>query len=216
MTDENDENNDQNNSGYDMIFKIIILGDASVGKTNIVSKYLRDEFDQDTKSTVGAVFNAKNLEIENTKIKLQIWDTAGQEVYKSIVSSYYKGAKGAILVYDITRKTSFENIDKWIPDLKANADIDLIMILIGNKSDLEEQREVTEEEGKQKAENYKMAFMETSAKNGSNIEKAFQELVESLYKDNYDKIIKNPNVKVLGEGNDIGNNEDKKNEKKCC
>ena len=210
----------QNNSSsfsYDMIFKLIIIGDASVGKTNILSKYLRNEFDPNSKSTVGVEFGTKNIVIDNNKIKLQIWDTAGQERYRSITSAYYKGAKGAILVYDITRKTSFENIDKWIPDLKSNGDNDIIMILVGNKSDLENQREVTEDEGKQKAQNYKIAFMETSAYNGSNIEKAFQDLIDSVYNNNHNKFIIDANVKILGDGTDIKNsNEEKKEEKKCC
>ena len=200
--------------GYDMIFKVILIGDASVGKTNILSKYLRNEFDANSKSTVGVEFGSKSLEIDNNKIKLQIWDTAGQERYRSITNAYYKGAKGAILVYDITRKITFDNIDKWIPDLKANGE-DVNIILIGNKSDLENQREVSEEDGKQKAEMYKLAFMETSALNGSNIDKAFQELIEEVYNSNRNNFIKDANIKIFNEGTDL-NNVEKNEEKKCC
>ena len=213
MTNENN----QSSFGYNMIFKLIIIGDTSVGKTNILTKYLRNEFDPNSKSTVGVEFGTKNIEVDNNKIKLQIWDTAGQERYRAITSSYYKGAKGAILVYDITRKSTFENIDKWIPDLKKNGDDDIIMILVGNKSDLEDQRQVSEEEGKEKAQNYKIAFLETSAFNGNNIEKAFKDLIDLVYNNNRSKFIIDANVKILGDGTEIkNNNEEKKEEKKCC
>ena len=199
--------------GYDMIFKLILIGDAAVGKTNILSKYLRDEFDPNSKSTVGVEFGTKNVTLENNKIKLQIWDTAGQERYRSVTSAYYKGAKGAILVYDITRKATFENIDKWIPDLKTNGDKDIIIMLIGNKNDLENERQVSLDEGKQKAENYKVAFLETSALNGTNIQRAFQELIEDVYKNCNDNFVKDANVKVITEGTKIV---EEKKEKKCC
>ena len=102
----------QNPNGYDMIFKIVLIGDTSVGKTNILSKYLTDEFDPESKATVGVEFGTKNFKIENNIVKVQIWDTAGQERYRSITNAYYKGAKGALLVYDITNKKSFDNLDK--------------------------------------------------------------------------------------------------------
>ena len=200
--------------GYDMIFKLILIGDAAVGKTNILSKYLRDEFDPNSKSTVGVEFGTKNITLENNKIKLQIWDTAGQERYRSVTSAYYKGAKGAILVYDITRKATFENIDKWIPDLKNNGDSDIIIMLIGNKCDLENERQVSTSEGKEKAENYKIAFLETSAMDGTNIQRAFQELIEDVYKNSHNNFIIDANVKFITEGKSI--EDDKKNEKKCC
>ena len=163
---------DQEKTSYDLIFKIVLIGDSSVGKTNIFSRYLNDEFDPESKSTVGVEFGTKNFKIENKIVKVQIWDTAGQERYRSITNAYYKGAKGCLLVYDITNKTSFDNLDKWISDLKSNGDDKVSIILVGNKSDLDSQRAITLEEGKQKAEFHKMAFMETSALNGNNIEKA--------------------------------------------
>ena len=133
---------------FDMIFKLVLIGDSSVGKTNILSKYLNDEFDQNSKPTIGVEFATKNFEIENNIVKTQIWDTAGQERYRAITSSYYKGAKGCLLVYDITRKESFENIDKWISDLKSAGNENMSIILVGNKSDLENERKVTKEEAK--------------------------------------------------------------------
>ena len=208
--------NDTGSFGYDMIFKLILIGDAAVGKTNILSKYLRNEFDPNSKSTVGVEFGTKNITLENNKIKLQIWDTAGQERYRSVTSAYYKGAKGAVLVYDITRKATFDSIDKWIPDLKTNGDSDIIIMLIGNKSDLESQRQVSLDEGKEKAENYKIAFLETSALNGTNIQRAFQELIEDVYKNSHNNFIIDASVKVITQGKAIDDDKDKKQEKKCC
>ena len=110
---------------YDYLFKLIIVGDTNVGKTNIMSKYIRDQFNFNSKSTIGVEFGTKIITIENKKIKAQIWDTAGQERYKSITSAYYKGAKGALIVYDITNKFTFESVDKWVQDLNSYGDKNL-------------------------------------------------------------------------------------------
>ena len=202
-----------------MIFKIVLIGDTSVGKTNILSKYLTDEFDPESKATVGVEFGTKNFKIENNIVKVQIWDTAGQERYRSITNAYYKGAKGALLVYDITNKKSFDNLDKWISDLKTNGDEKISIVLLGNKSDLESQRVISTEEGKNKAELFKFAFMETSALNGSNIEKAFDELIKEVYKDNHELFEKQAKVEMKDKGIDLEqgkSGENKDNEKKWC
>jgi len=209
----------QNPNGYDMIFKIVLIGDTSVGKTNILSKYLTDEFDPESKATVGVEFGTKNFKIENNIVKVQIWDTAGQERYRSITNAYYKGAKGALLVYDITNKKSFDNLDRWISDLKTNGDEKISIVLLGNKSDLESQRVISTEEGKNKAELFKFAFMETSALNGSNIEKAFDELIKEVYKDNHELFEKQAKVEMKDKGIDLEqgkSGENKDNEKKWC
>ena len=171
---------------YSLIFKMILIGDSGVGKTNILSRYVNNTFLETTKSTVGVELGTKVEEINNKKIKVQIWDTAGQERYKSITKTYYKGAKGAFIVYDITKKDSFKNIDKWIQDLKEFGDADAVILLVGNKCDLEDKREVSTEEVKKKAEVYKMAYCETSALNAQNIDCAFQTLIK-LVSDNIEK-----------------------------
>ena len=210
----------QNPNGYDMIFKIVLIGDTSVGKTNILSKYLTDEFDPESKATVGVEFGTKNFKIENNIVKVQIWDTAGQERYRSITNAYYKGAKGALLVYDITNKKSFDNLDKWISDLKINGDEKISIVLLGNKSDLENQRVISTEEGKNKAELFKFAFMETSALNGNNIERAFDELIKEVYRDNHELFEKQAKVEMNDKGIDLeqGKNGENKNKEKnwCC
>ena len=201
---------------YDMIFKIVLIGDASVGKTNILSKYLYDEFDPNSKATVGVEFATKNFTIDNNIVKAQIWDTAGQERYRSITSAYYKGAKGCLLVYDITRKPTFETIDKWISELKSTSESNITIILVGNKCDLENERKVTKEEGEEKAKFYNMAFIETSALNGTNLEKAFDELIKDVYKNNNQIFKKEVNLVSYKVGVDINENEKEEKKKGCC
>ena len=205
---------------YDVLFKLVIIGDSGVGKTNILSRYLNDEFSLTSKATVGVEFGSTMVKKNGKLIKLQIWDTAGQERYKSITTSYYKGAKGAFVVYDITNKKTFKNIDKWILELKANGSEDILIILIGNKLDLEKNREVNAEEVKKKAEELNAAYFETSALNGSNIEHAFDVIVEEMFnrfgkeeiekKEGKEKNNKAVNIDV----NDKNNND--KNKGGCC
>ena len=156
---------------YDVIYKIVLVGDSGVGKTNIMLRYINKEFNINTKATVGVEFGSKNVIIDKKIVKGQIWDTAGQERYRAITSAYYKGAHGAFVVYDITQRESFEAVDRWINDLRNNTDERLEIILIGNKSDLEDKRQVKKEEGEEKAKEKEVAFMETSALNCNNIEK---------------------------------------------
>ena len=169
-----------NNDNYDLILKLVLIGDSGVGKTNILSRYNNNEFSLATQPTVGVEFGNKIIKKENKSIKLQLWDTAGQERYKAITNAFYKGSKGAFVVYDITRKSSFLNIDKWIGELKTNGSEDILIILVGNKSDLEDKREVSTEDGEKKAKQYGIAFCETSALQGKNIEYAFNILIDEI------------------------------------
>ena len=174
---------------YDLMFKILLLGDSGVGKSSLLLRYTKNEFISDMRSTIGVEFALKYITIDNYQLKIQIWDTAGMERYRSITNAYYKGAKGVIVLYDICRKKSFENVDKWIDDFKSKADDDAVIILIGNKSDLDDKREVSKEEGESKAQMNKFAFMETSAKENNNVQKAFETLFSEIV-----KIYKNKNI----------------------
>ena len=204
---------------YNYLFKILILGDSFVGKTNMLKRFLHDEFDMNTKETVGVEFGSKNFIMDEKDIvKAQIWDTAGQERYRSVTKAYYKGAKGALLVYDISRRNTFENIDNWLIDLRTNGDKDILIILIGNKCDLIDKREVSVEEAQTKAELYNIAYMETSAKNGDNIIKAFSELVSQVYYANI--TMQQNNVQIEGNNGDgvnlVNKDEEKKKKSGCC
>ena len=167
---------------YDYLFKLIIVGDTNVGKTNIMSKYIKNQFDFNSKSTIGVEFGTKIKTVEKKKIKAQIWDTAGQERYKSITSAYYKGAKGAFVVYDITNKFTFDSVDKWVQDLYSFGDKDLTLLLVGNKSDLEDKRQVNKENIEEKAKSFGLGFIETSAYSGDNIDQAFDIMLKEVYK----------------------------------
>ncbi len=124
------------------IFKIVIVGDSGVGKSNILSRYVQDEFYQESKSTVGVELSTKNYKINDSFVKVNIWDTAGQERYKSITAAYYKGAKGAMIVFDLTRKDTYESVDKWFNDIKSMADNNIMVLLVANKCDLDLLRQV--------------------------------------------------------------------------
>ena len=165
---------------FDYLLKFIVIGDSSVGKSNIISKYKENKFDEKGQPSIGVQFIAKNVVIENTTFRLQVWDTAGQETFRSMTRIYYKNSSCAFIVYDITEKESFNHVESWISECKKIAPETVLLVLIGNKSDLNESREVSYEEGLKFAEKNKMLFFETSAKNGVNIENIFKKSVENI------------------------------------
>lgn len=165
----------------DYLFKIIVLGDCAVGKSNILSKYSKNIFNKSSKSTIGVELITKFFRYENKIIKVNIWDTAGQERYTSMITTYYKGAKGALLVYDITRKITFDNIDNWLKELISINSNKISICLIGNKNDLSLLRQVSQKDAQIKANKYGIKFYETSALDSSNIKNAFEELIKDIY-----------------------------------
>jgi Ras-related protein Rab-11A len=175
-------------SGKEFIFKIVVIGDAAVGKSTLIHRFIKDKFKEDYRPTLGADLLRKQVEIEFEDKKfnctLVLWDIAGQDRYKMIRALYFNGCVGAILVYDCTRLKTFENIKSiWLNDLLINAEENVSHILIGNKIDLEDLRLVSSEEGKEMAEEIKSAeFIETSAKTGENVENAFKSLVIEILK----------------------------------
>ncbi len=200
--------------GYDILFKIILVGDTSVGKTNIINKYIKNEFHEDFNATIGVEFSHKQFTVDNHKIKAQIWDTAGQERYKAITRAYYKGAKGAFIVYDITRKETFDNIDKWRNELTNSCNQEVTILLIGNKCDLEEQREITKEQGEEKAKSFGFSFLETSAYSGENLEKGFEMLIKEIYQKYKVEQKGNDYFDLAGGAEELKTGKDKG--RKCC
>ena len=162
------------NLSFNYLLKYIIIGDSSVGKSNILLRYVHNSFNPEFLTTIGVEFGAKNIEINKKKIKIQIWDTAGQENFRSITRAYYKNSVCALIVYDITNRSSFENIISWIEDCKGQSPKSIFIILVGNKNDLENERQVSYEEGLEFAKNNNIVFFETSAKTGKNISELFQ------------------------------------------
>jgi Ras-related protein Rab-10 len=165
---------------YDLLFKLLLIGDSGVGKTCILFRFSDDAFNTTFISTIGIDFKIKTIEEGGKKIKLQIWDTAGQERFHTITTSYYRGAMGILLVYDITNQKSFENISKWLRNIDEHANEDVEKIILGNKCDMEDSRVVPKEKGQAIAREHGISFMETSAKANINIEKAFHELAQSI------------------------------------
>ncbi|KAL8228243.1 hypothetical protein R6Q57_015827 [Mikania cordata] len=171
----------QEDSGDDYLFKIVLIGDSAVGKSNLLARFARDEFYPNSKSTIGVEFQTQKVEIKGKEIKAQIWDTAGQERFRAVTSAYYRGAVGALLVYDISRRQTFHSIGRWLNELHTHSDMNVVAILVGNKSDLNEAREVSTEEGKLLAESEGLFFMETSALDSSNVPAAFETVVKEIY-----------------------------------
>ena len=167
---------------FDYLLKYIIIGDQAVGKSNILLRYTQGEFKNEYQTTIGVEFGAKNANINNTLYRIQIWDTAGQENFRSITRAYYKNSACALIVYDITKRESFENVQTWIEDCKNQSSKTLLMILVGNKNDLENERQISFEEGFDFAKSKNMLFYETSAKTGNNISILFEKSAQIIAK----------------------------------
>ncbi|XP_014908444.1 ras-related protein Rab-15-like [Poecilia latipinna] len=163
---------------YDVLFRLLLLGDSGVGKTCMLRRFTEGEFDSSHISTIGVDFKMKTIKIGGLKVRIQIWDTAGQERYQTITKQYYRRAQGIIFVYDITNLPSFQHIAKWASDVDEFAPDDVQTILVGNKADEEFGRQVTKDQGKKLAETYGMEFFETSASTSSNISESFIRVTE--------------------------------------
>ena len=218
-----------NTQDFDYLFKVVIVGDSGVGKSNILLRFTENNFSFSFHPTIGVDFKIKTFKHENFTIKLQLWDTAGQERFKNVANTYYKGAHAVLLVYDITNPVTFKNLETWINEVEKYADCLLERLLIGNKCDLDDQRKVSQSEAKEFAKKIGVNFLETSAKDTINIEEAFQCLVrESIEAVNKKKAtggmvdnrspVKNMegNRVVLTKGDDAQRAAENTKKKGCC
>ena len=172
-----------NENYYDEKIKIMIIGETRVGKTSLISKYCNNEFSGGQYlSTIGIDFQIKILNINSKKIRLQIWDTAGEERFRNIAKNYFQSSDGFLVVYDITNKESFDTLDYWIEEIKSNSQALSKMILIGNKCDKEEERKIKKDDGKDYAKKKQIKFFEVSAKDGTNVNDVFEMLVKDILK----------------------------------
>ena len=167
---------------FDYLLKYIIIGDAAVGKSNLLLRYTHGQFKPEYQLTIGVEFGAKNIQINNKIFRIQIWDTAGQENFRSITRAYYKNSVCALVVYDISSRDSFNNVSTWVEDCKNQSPKTIFMALVGNKSDLEDKRAVSYEEGKDFADKNEMMFFETSAKTGINVDEIFSQTANEIGK----------------------------------
>ena len=206
----NYKENNSKEKHSDIKVKIMLIGDSNVGKTSIIKRYCKNIFSKSHIATVGIDLETKNIKIGKQVINLQLWDTAGQERYRVLSKNYYNNSDAFIIVYDITNSKSFENVTNWILQIKENASENVKIILFGNKSDLEDQRLINEEEGKKLAKENNINFYETSAENGANVDKAIIDLVKEVI--NNENFIKgSENTSQLS-----GDKFKKENKKKCC
>ncbi|KAF0984101.1 hypothetical protein FDP41_008016 [Naegleria fowleri] len=188
---------------YDYLYKIVVIGDSAVGKSSLIVRFAKNEFKFNTKPTIGVDFASKDITYDSKCILGHIWDTAGQEKYQATAPALYRGALGAMIVFDISNRQSFENLERWLTQLKKYGEPDCVNIIVGNKSDLQHLRQVSVEEASQYAQKHGAYYMETSALNASNVEKAFSSLLQNIYLkkptpiDVYNPPPQNPNLPVV-------------------
>ncbi len=208
---------------YNYLFKYIIIGDPSVGKSNLLMKFAHNKFTDEYQATIGVEFGAKNITFNNQIYRIQIWDTAGQENFRSITRAYYKNSVCAMVVYDITNRDSFEHIVNWIQDIRDQSPKTVLIVLVGNKIDLEDKRVVSYDEGSEFAIKNGIIFEETSAKTGQGIEEIFtksaKEIVKKMDENYYDLKSETCGIKIgslrqKNNTNNNSNNNDKNNNNK--
>ena len=205
---------------YDLSCKIIFIGDPGVGKSCLTSKAVKNNFEEYYQATVGFEFLTFNIKLDDKIIKIQIWDTCGQEMYKSLISNFYRNSSLAVVTYAIDNRESFTHAESWLNELKSKANPDVRIFLVGNKADLEEDRKVSKEEGeKYKEDQHLDLFFETSAKTGYNAKNVLVEAAKILYKDylKFEENIENEDKykdKKRGEG--LIKKDNKEKEEKCC
>ena len=199
------------NESYDQKIKIMVIGESLVGKTALITRYTNNSFSGTYLTTVGIDFQTKLLNINDKTIKVELWDTAGQERFRNIAKNYFQSSDGFLIVYDITSKSSFEKLSFWNEQVNLNAPENTKYIIVGNKKDLEEKREVKIEEGENFAKENKVKFYETSAKDGSNVNEVFELLAKEIVAD-YEKLqVKNKrSSQILKKKNTVAE------KKSCC
>lgn len=170
-----------NGNHFDYLFKIVLTGDSEVGKSNLLSWFVRNQFNFESRSTTGVEFAIRTITVDDKRIKAQVWDTAGQSRYRAITAAYYRGAVGALLLYDVTKPSTFASVKRWAEELREHANPHIVTMLVGNKADLESLRTVTTEEAAAFAAENGMEFIETSALDASNVESAFETVLANIY-----------------------------------
>ncbi|XP_059365162.1 ras-related protein Rab-25-like [Carassius carassius] len=201
---------------YNFVFKVVLIGESGVGKSNLLSRFTKNEFNHDSRTTIGVEFSTRSIQVDSITIKAQIWDTAGLERYRAITSAYYRGAVGALLVYDITKHLTYENVERWLKELYDHADPHIVVMLVGNKSDLGNVRTVPTEEAKVFAESKGLLFMETSALESTNVESAFLEVLTEIHKKVASKEVTRGSISAVTLGQALGPSREFNEERQSC
>lgn len=199
---------------YNFVFKVVLIGESGVGKSNLLSRFTKNEFNHDSRTTIGVEFSTRTIEINGLTVKAQIWDTAGLERYRAITSAYYRGAVGALLVYDITKHLTYESVERWLKELYEHADAHIVVMLVGNKSDLESERSVPTEEARAFAEKNDILFLETSALLSTNVEAAFNNVLEEIHQKVSSKEVVRGSINAVSINRPASENSEQK--KPCC
>jgi len=194
------------NAEYDFLFKLLLIGDSGVGKSCLLLRFADDTYTESYISTIGVDFKIRTVELDGKTIKLQIWDTAGQERFRAITSSYCRGAHGSIVVYDVTDVESFNNVKQWLHEIDRYASESVNKLLVGNKSDLASKRAVSFEAGKEFADSLGIEFVETSAKNATNVEKAFMAMSSQIKQKMKTQPSKDPKNTKINPGSSVNQN----------
>lgn len=201
---------------YNYVYKVVLIGESGVGKSNLLSRFTKNEFNHDSRTTIGVEFSTRTVQMDTYTIKAQIWDTAGLERYRAITSAYYRGAVGALLVYDITKHLTYESAERWLKELLDHADPHIVVMLVGNKNDLETLRTVPSEEARGFAEKKGLMFMETSALESTNVESAFNEVLSAIHKKVASREVTRGSICAVTITNPIGPVGEAQESRGCC
>ncbi|XP_026139046.1 ras-related protein Rab-25-like [Carassius auratus] len=201
---------------YNFVFKVVLIGESGVGKSNLLSRFTKNEFNHDSRTTIGVEFSTRTVQLNGLTIKAQIWDTAGLERYRAITSAYYRGAVGALLVYDISKHLTYESAERWLKELYDHADPHMVVMLVGNKTDLAAVRSVPTEDAKDFAEKNGLLFMETSALESVNVEAAFNTVLTEIHKKVSSKEVTRGSINAVTLSQPKAAADDAQEEKKAC
>ncbi|XP_028835419.1 ras-related protein Rab-25b [Denticeps clupeoides] len=201
---------------YNFVFKVVLIGESGVGKSNLLSRFTKNEFNHDSRTTIGVEFSTRTVQLNGLTIKAQIWDTAGLERYRAITSAYYRGAVGALLVYDISKHLTYESAERWLKELYDHADPHIVVMLVGNKADLLSLRSVPTEDAKDFAEKNGLLFMETSALESTNVESAFNEVLQAIHRKVASKEVTRGSISAVSLSSPAALTADSEQERRPC
>lgn len=204
---------------FDYCFKVVLIGDSGVGKTNLMSRFTGTEFCLETKSTIGAECTSRIIQVEDKTVKAMLWENSGKEQFRAVLSAYYRGARGVFVVYDVSDNLTYNNVESWLKQVQDYADQDIIIMMVGNKTDLKHLRAVPTDKAKGLAEKHNVCFIETSALDSTNVEAAFQQMFTEIFRMELQRQIRSTDIipdRDIMTSNSILPNDILEHKKTCC